>query len=172
MSLRHVAMIATLATLALTIPLSATAAQPPQPQPDPVSTYRVEGVDTPAERTAVAREGVDVLSGGHDYLEIRATAEAADQLRAAGLQLVPLPPTELPAVPLVGGFPSGFDGYHTYDELSTELRTIAETRPDVVTLSSYGRSFEGRSLPLVKISDAARTDENEPEVLFTCAQHA
>ncbi|MGH3938682.1 MAG: M14 family metallopeptidase [Pseudonocardiaceae bacterium] len=172
MSLRRVAMIATLATLALVAPLTAAAAPPPSSTPDQVSTYRVEGVGTPAERTAVAREGVDVLGGGHDYLEIRATAEEADRLRATGLPLVQLPLPEFPALPLAGAFPPGFTGYHTYDELTTELRTIAETHPDVVSLSSYGRSFEGRSLPLVKISDAAGIDENEPEVLFSCAQHA
>ncbi|MGH3916172.1 MAG: M14 family metallopeptidase [Pseudonocardiaceae bacterium] len=172
MSVRRVAMIATLATLSLALPLSATAAQPPQSDPDQVSTYRVEGVGTPAERTAVAREGVDVLGGGHDHLEIRATPEEADRLRTSGLQLIDLPLPALGERSQESDFPPRFAGYHTYDELTTELRTIAEVHPDVVTLASYGQSVQGRALPLVKISDAVRTDEDEPEVLFSCAQHA
>jgi hypothetical protein len=41
-----------------------------------------------------------------------------------------------------------------------------------VAVSSYGTSVQGRPLPLVKISDDVRTDKHEPEVLFSCAQHA
>ena len=33
-------------------------------------------------------------------------------------------------------------------------------------------AYEGRNLNLIKISDNVTTDENEPEVLFTCNQHA
>jgi hypothetical protein len=169
MSARRVAAILALALLALIIPLSASAAAPP---PGPGGIYRVPGVDTPAARTAVARQGVDVLGGGLDYLEIRATPEQADRLRATGLQLIPLPALPLPALPVAHDFPPGYTGYHTYDELNTALRTIADQHPGVVALSSFGRSYEGRALPLVKISDAVHTDKNEPEVLFSCAQHA
>ncbi|MFN2495545.1 MAG: M14 family metallopeptidase [Pseudonocardiaceae bacterium] len=179
MPVRRVAVITALAMLALAVPLSATAssaigAAPLQAgaEPGPESVYRVEGVDTPATRTEVTRQGVDVLGGGPDYLEVRATPEEADRLRATGLRVLLLPVPDLPALPLQSGFPPGFDGYHTYDELTTELRTLAQEHPGVVALSSYGRSVEGRPLPLVKISDEVGTDQNEPEVLFTCAQHA
>ncbi|HEU0089384.1 MAG TPA: M14 family metallopeptidase [Pseudonocardiaceae bacterium] len=171
MPIRHLAVIAALAMLALAVPLSASAAAPGQPGPGPEAgaepVYRVPGVDTPEARTRVARQGVDVLGGGWDYLEIRATPAEADRLRASGLHLLPLP-----GLPGVSGFPPGFTGYHTYDELTAALRALAEQYPDIVAVSSFGRSFEGRALPLVKISDAVRTDQDEPEVLFTCAQHA
>lgn len=175
MPARRVAVIASLVMLALAVPLTATAAAPLQPGPESEteSVYRVEGLDTPAERTAVARQGADVLGGGRDYLEVRATPQEADELRASGLRLVSLPLDPLPELPLAtSGFPPGFTGYHTYDELNTELSTLAQQHPDVVSLASYGQSVEGRALPLVKISDAVGVDENEPEVLFTCAQHA
>ena len=171
MSVRQVLVIAVLGMLALAVPLSASAA-PPAPS-EPVSAYRVQGLNDSAARAAVLHQGVDVLGGGRDYLEIRATSGQADRLRAGGFRLLPLP--ALPAVPgLVapGQFPPGYHGYHTYDKLTAELGAIAAARPDQVAVSSYGRSAEGRPLPLVKISDAVRTDQNKPEVLFSCAQHA
>jgi carboxypeptidase T len=172
MSVRRVALIAALAVLTLGVPLTATAAAPPTPEPEPVSVYRVTGLPTPEARSGIARQGVDILGGGAGYLEVRATPAQADRLRAGGLELTRLQLPELPPLPLAAGFPPGFAGYHTYDELNAELAGIAAAHPDIVTISSYGRSVEGRALPLVKISDAVRGDEDEPEVLFSCAQHA
>lgn len=170
MFVRRTAVITALAVVVLAVPLSATAADPPPPE----SVYRVQGVDTPGERTAVSRQDVDVLGSGPDHLEVRATPEEARRLREAGLTLVPLLPTAgapTAGAPTAGDFPAGFTGYHTYAELTTELAALAGQHPDVVALSGYGQSFEGRELPLVKISDAVRADEDEPEVLFTCGQH-
>jgi murein tripeptide amidase MpaA len=156
--------------LAIALPAAATAAPPPPAEPS--APYRVEGAGTPGERTAVARSGVDVLTGGRNAFEVRATDAQADRLRAAGFELQPL--SEVPAPPFAGPerFPPGFGAYHTYDELGLALAVLAATHPDIVRVSSYGTSFEGRPLPLVKISDAVDTDEAEPEVLFSCAQHA
>ncbi|HKR49832.1 MAG TPA: M14 family metallopeptidase [Pseudonocardiaceae bacterium] len=171
MSLRRAAVIVVLGMLVVAVPVTAAAA-PPAP-PAPVAAYRVQGVDNPAARTAVLRQGVDVLAGGRDYLEVLASPEQAERLRACGLRLLPLP--ALPPVPGVvapGQFPIGYSGYHTYDKLTAELTAIAAARPDQVEVSSYGRSTQGRPLPLVKISDAVRTDSDKPEVLFSCAQHA
>ncbi len=173
MPVRRVAVIVALAVLTLAVPLSATAAAPPQPPPEPVAAYRVQGVENSAARTAVLREGVDVLGGGRDHLEIRATPAQAERLRAGGLRLLPLP--ALPPVPglvVPGEYPVGYRGYHTYGTLAAELNSIAAAHPDQVAVSSYGLSAEGRPLPLVKISNAVRTDQNAPEVLFSCAQHA
>ncbi len=61
-------------------------------------------------------------------------------------------------------FPDGFRAHHTYAELRNELQELAAAHPSIVSLRSIGRSFEGRKLLAVKISDSAATDENEPEV--------
>ncbi|MDQ2791051.1 MAG: M14 family metallopeptidase [Actinomycetota bacterium] len=171
--MRRVAVGAVVGILALIVPLSAAAA-PPSPEPPTASSaYRVPGANNPATRNAVLREGVDVLSGGRDYLEIRATPAQAEHLRTSGLQLLPLPaaaPTPLPVAP--GQFPIGYQGYHTYHQLTTELDSLAAAHPNQVAISSYGTSVQGRPLLLVKISDDVRTDKREPEVLFSCAQHA
>jgi carboxypeptidase T len=69
-------------------------------------------------------------------------------------------------------FPSGYEGYHDYSEITAELRSIAASRPGIVKLFSIGQSYEGRELWAVKISDNVTTDENEPEVLFEGLHHA
>lgn len=154
---------------ALVLPPGATAAPPGD---GPAAPYRVEGLETPAERSEVARSGVDVLGGGRGQLEVLATDAEAAGLRARGLELLPLP--ELPPLPnpRAGQFPPGYTGYHTYDELTAELDSLAADHPGLIEVSDYGESFEGRTLPLVKVSDNVGTDEDEPEVLFSCAQHA
>jgi carboxypeptidase T len=173
MSMRRSVMGAVVALLTLAVPLPVAAAAPPSSETAamPSSAYRVPGVDNPAARSTVLRQGVDVLGGGRDYLEIRATPVQADRLRASGLQLLPLP---VPAPGLVapGEFPIGYHGYHTYRTLTAELDSLAAAHPHQVAVSSYGRSVQGRPLLLVEISDDVQADKHEPEVLFSCAQHA
>jgi len=164
-------------TAALTLPLTAGAALPQQAAPQPETTYRVSGADTPEQRTALAARDIDILAAGPGRLEIRATRAEADQLRAEGLGLTPLadPASLGPVVPRpdkVAEFPAGYTGYTNYAELNTRLAALQASNPSIVSVSNYGRSFLGRTLPLVKISDNVGTDEDEPEVLFTCAQHA
>lgn len=69
-------------------------------------------------------------------------------------------------------FPVGYTAHHTYAELRAELRAIAEAHPDIIALSSIGRSYEGRKLFIVKISDNITSDEPEPEVYVDGGIHA
>jgi hypothetical protein len=69
-------------------------------------------------------------------------------------------------------FPKGDEAYHTYPELTTELQAIAAAHPDIAALSSIGKSYQGRDLWMLKISDNVTADENEPEVLITGLTHA
>lgn len=182
MPLRRVVVIAALALfapLAATAAVSAAPSTPPPPPTGQESNYRVPGLLTALQRSEVARDGVDVLGGGRDYLEVRATPQQADRMRASGLNLMALPAAPgvpatpgLPSLTQAGQFPLGYTGYHTYAELIDELKSVAAAHPGQVALSSYGRSYEGRALPLVKISDNVGVDQNKPEVLFTCGQHA
>ncbi|CAA9378247.1 MAG: Carboxypeptidase T [uncultured Pseudonocardia sp.] len=164
-------------TVSLVVPLTAGAAVPAQPPPPEFETsYSVAGADTPEQRTAIAARDIDILTAGPGRLEIRATRAEADALRAEGLTLTALPPapgTTLAPVPNApADFPAGYSGYTNYAELGTRLTALRNRNPAIVSLSNYGTSYQGRSLPLIKISDNVGTDENEPEVLFTCAQHA
>jgi len=151
----------------------------PQAAPDQ-GLYEVHGAETVASRTTVARSGVDVLGVRGDTIEVVASPAQADGLRAQGLTLDLTGDWRALLAKRSGGvsrsaaadFPAGDEGYHTYDEMTAALRTAASDHPDITSLASIGDTYEGRQIPIIKISDNAATDEDEPEVLFTCNMHA
>jgi carboxypeptidase T len=69
-------------------------------------------------------------------------------------------------------FPVGWEGYHTYAEMSADVAAVAAAYPAIVSRLSIGKSYQGRDLWAVKISDNVAVDENEPEVLYDGGHHA
>ena len=56
--------------------------------------------------------------------------------------------------------------------MTAELQQTVRDHPALASLCSIGKCFQNRDICALKISDNVATDENEPEVLFTCNQHA
>ncbi|HEY8373919.1 MAG TPA: M14 family metallopeptidase [Pseudonocardiaceae bacterium] len=171
------------ACLALLAPMFVAGAAPERDQaPAPVAArtnepttaavYVVTGAHTPQQRTAVTWTGVDVLGvNGHEMTVIATPGQVAE-LRASGYQvryLEDLPDQDGPGAL---DFPPADSDYHNYSELTAELQQVVNDHPSIARLSSIGKSYEGRDLWAIKISDNVGVDENEPEVLFTCNQHA
>jgi hypothetical protein len=69
-------------------------------------------------------------------------------------------------------FPAGRTGYHSYTEVTAEVAAVAAAHPDIVSRFSIGKSYQGRELWAVKISDNVNVDEAEPEVMFDGTHHA
>lgn len=137
----------------------------------------------PAQRTALENKGIDVLGSRGGATEFVATPQQLDELHALGLkpdQIGDLDQMLAERNNRNGGkaaaaddeFPAGDEAYHTYDEVNAELEKAATDHPDIAAVSSIGKSAEGRDLNMIKISDNVDTDEDEPEVLFNCNQHA
>jgi carboxypeptidase T len=61
--------------------------------------------------------------------------------------------------------------YHTYQSLTDELHSLQENYSSLMSLSSIGKTYEGRDLWLVKLSDNVDSEEDEPGVLFMAAHH-
>ncbi|SFA81776.1 Zinc carboxypeptidase [Amycolatopsis marina] len=166
--------------------LLATTASPVTAQPQTETApdrgvYTVLGADDTAERTAVAGSGVDVLGTRDGAMTVVASPAQASSLRAIGFSLDQIGDFDAMLAERSGGqprsaaideFPAGDEKYHTYAEMTAELQATARDHASLARVSSVGRSYEGRELRLIKISDNVATDENEPEVLFTCNQHA
>lgn len=166
--------------LALLAP-TASFATPPRPAPAH-GVYDVLATDTVAERIRVANSGVDLLTASRASSRVVATPRQADALRAAGFRLTSQGDFDALLAARSGrgtnkpqranDFPPGDEAYHTYTEATAKLRQAAADHSDITTLFSIGKSYEGRDMNVIKISDNAAIDENEPEILFTCNQHA
>lgn len=153
-------------------------AQPLDEPLDERGLFEVRDTDV-AQRTTIADSGVDVW-GVHDgTMTFAAEPEQVQKLRAAGLDLVRIGDLDRmladhnPGVRAAADeFPPGDEAYHTYTELTEVLRQTVSDHGDIVKLTSIGKSYEGRDLHLITISGNVEVDEDEPEVLFTCNQHA
>jgi hypothetical protein len=89
-----------------------------------------------------------------------------------GLALLVPAALATPASAAAADFPSGWRGYHTYAEMSADVLAVATAHPDIVERFSIGKSYGGRTIWAVKISDHVAIDENEPEVLFDGLTHS
>ncbi|MFB0628231.1 M14 family metallopeptidase [Streptomyces sp. AB3(2024)] len=177
------AVTAALLALALGAPAygtSATAAPPPTPstatQDEAIVQYEIQGPSTAAERTALLSSGVSIDEVDARSVVVSADPAQARELRARGYRL-----TALPGPPDRGergtkanpmDFPSADSNYHNYAEATAEIDQRIAQYPGIMSKQVIGKSYEGRNLYAIKISDNVGTDEAEPEVLFTAHQHA
>jgi hypothetical protein len=173
-----------LLTLALAMVPSSASGQPPNPDGglasasfDQASPYLVHGVRTKEQRSAIARIGAGIEEEGANSVLVRATPQEIKQIQALGyavqvLDQAAAQPAAPNGPPVIQAFPSADAGYHDYAEMNTEIQTIANANPSIVSRFSIGTSYEGRQIWAVKISDNVGTDESEPEVLFIGLHHA
>jgi len=62
-------------------------------------------------------------------------------------------------------------GYHTLFELESELKAVEASYPEICRLQSIGKTYQDRDIWVMKISDNADIEEDEPEVTYISAIH-
>jgi hypothetical protein len=68
---------------------------------------------------------------------------------------------------------NGTTVYHSFAEMETELFWIAENYPHITKLESIGKSWQGRDIWAMKVSDNPHVEEeDEPEIYFNANHHA
>ncbi|MFE2168596.1 M14 family metallopeptidase [Streptomyces sp. NPDC059447] len=180
---RRAAVTAALLALALGAPaygMSATASPPPTPstatQDEAIVQYEIKGPATPAERTALLRTGASIDEVDARSVVVSADPAQAKKLRALGYTLEPLPGPPDRSMPGIAAspmdFPSADSKYHNYAEATAEINQRIAQYPSIMSKQVIGKSYQGRDIIAIKISDNVGTDEAEPEVLFTAHQHA
>jgi hypothetical protein len=180
---RRSASLAVLLALAVAAPITANAT-PDSAGPTSRSTaaddnetrqYEIELGDDRAARTALARTGVAIDEVDARSVVVSADGREAAGLRDAGYELKALagPPKRTNGEPVEAkDFPPADSRYHNYAEMNAEINQRVAAHPDIMTKKVIGKTYQGRDIIAVKISDNAATDEAEPEVLFTHHQHA
>ncbi|CAL9516462.1 M14 family zinc carboxypeptidase [Streptomyces sp. enrichment culture] len=180
---RSVTLAAALA-LAVVAPLTAAASTPGTAAPPTVPAaaadevirqYEIHGPSTPAERAALAATGASLDEVDDHTVVVSANAEQAKRLRAQGHRLEALPgPPDRSAGGAVTpmDFPPADSRYHNYAEMTAEINQRLQQYPGIMSKRVIGKSYQGRDIVAIKISDNVAADENEPEVLFTHHQHA
>ncbi|MFN2439623.1 MAG: M14 family zinc carboxypeptidase, partial [Chitinophagaceae bacterium] len=63
-------------------------------------------------------------------------------------------------------------GFYNLAELNAQFDDMVASYPGLVTKTSIGNTLQGRPIYVIKISDNAINDENEPEILYTGMHHS
>lgn len=61
--------------------------------------------------------------------------------------------------------------YRSYQELTDALHSLQMNHSDVMSVCSLGKTYEGREIWMVKLSDNVEQEEDEPGVLLMAAHH-
>ncbi|WP_128379688.1 M14 family metallopeptidase [Streptomyces cavernae] len=180
---RRTAALAALLALALAAPITATTtdatatgAGRPTASADDVRQYEVHLRSDAESRTALQRSGVTVDESDSHTVVVSGRADQIRKLRGLGYEVTPLG-----AVPdrsngeddvRLMDFPSADSRYHNYAEMNAEIDQRLAAYPGIMSKRVIGKSYQGRDIVAIKISDNVDTDESEPEALFTHHQHA
>jgi len=137
---------------------------------------QVIGPRTFADVNAIAQTGASVDGIEHGRVQITATAAEIRQIRALGFRvdLIPPPPKNSAGDGIAAPnlFPPADANYHDYPEMIAEINALVASKPAIARKLTIGNSYEGRDMPLIKISDNVAVDEAEPEILYNAHQHA
>lgn len=180
---RRTAALAALMALALAAPVSATVtdaaaggAPKAAPSADDIRQYEIQvHHSTPLMRTAIAASGVSVDEADEETVVVSGRADQVRKLRSQGYEVSLLgsaPDRVAPGEVRLFDFPSADAKYHNYAEMTTEIDQRIAAYPNIMSKRVIGKSYQGRDIVAIKISDNVATDEAEPEVLFTHHQHA
>lgn len=114
--------------------------------------------------------GLDVWEADADRALVLVDAAGWDALAAGGYDLRVV--SRYPANARTAAATAfGPDGYHGYDALVAELRTIQSANSRIVTLSTIGTSVEGRAIVAARITNPDVTTR-KPVVVYLAAYHA
>ncbi|MBM2613949.1 zinc carboxypeptidase [Actinoplanes sp. LDG1-06] len=126
--------------------------------------YEIYDVRNQGQRNQIARTGVAIDSVEHAVVTVTATPQEVRALQRQGFTVQPVLSTF--------DFPPSDAPYHNYSELITEVNRVVAAYPAIASKRVLGKTYEGRDIVAVKISDNVGTDENEPEVLYDANHHA
>ncbi|GGW31582.1 carboxypeptidase T [Streptomyces lucensis JCM 4490] len=168
-----------LLALALTAPVWSTASHASAdgvrkvaPSGDDIRQYEIHRSTTPVTRTAIQATGVTVDEADEETVVVSGRADQIRELRRLGYSVSPLGAAPERSGARLYDFPTADAKYHNYAETNAEIDQRIAAYPGIMSKRVIGKSYQGRDIVAIKVSDNVGTDEDEPEVLFTAHQHA
>jgi hypothetical protein len=148
----------------------------PGMQPDATTSLSARSSDMPRVRLFYRNKaqldrlvglGMDIHTVQPGYVEGFLDDQTRLYAAAQGLRTVTLPGSLFESLPV---------GYQSYEDLTRNLKGLAETYPKLATLSDVGDSWEKRqgkaSRDVWALKITARPDAEQPAALFTGGHHA
>ena len=62
--------------------------------------------------------------------------------------------------------------HYSYHDSMVVIEQLRKEFPDHITVSSFGKSYEGRDIPLIKLQTGTKPTSERPAMLITGAHHA
>ena len=159
------AMLAAVLAIGLAMPAAGGISAASTQQMSELHNYRIDGITTKEQRTAIQRAGLSIEVAGANYVLARGYARDASKVQKMGF--------DISGYFAPQDFPPGYEGYHNYKELTDDIAAEVAAHPTLVKSFSIGKTFEGRDIPAVLITkDAPTYTSGRPEVLFDGLHHA
>jgi carboxypeptidase T len=159
------AMVAAALLIALLLPVAQGALASTPGRMQQLQNYRVDGVTTKEQRTAIQRTGASIEVVAPDHVLVRGYPGQLSRVRALGFSASPI------ADPL--NFPPADSGFHNYKEMSADIAAEVAAHPDLIRRFSIGKSYEGRDILAAEITkDVGNGEQGRPEVLYDGLHHA
>lgn len=106
------------------------------------------------------------------FIEVIADEQQLDKIHKLGLSSEPII-DDLEAFEQQLRTSNYFDPFHSYEEMVQEMQQLQNDHPDLAMMQSLGKSWEGRDIWAIKISDNVSIEEaDEAEALFMANIHA
>jgi len=118
-------------------------------------------------RTALATQGFDIVSVEKDRVIVLGGEKELAKASRLGIVLARYTAGLSPF-----DFPTGDEKFTTYAELTASLQTLAKQNPNLVQLSSLGKTYEGRELWMVRLSAKAPGTAGLPASMLLGGHHA
>ena len=119
-------------------------------------------------KSVLGKANLDIASGRKgEYYDLVVNPIQYELLRSSGLR------TKILVKDLIKEKEKYRQGYHSYSEVVQILRNLASSHPNICRLDSLGKSYEGRWIYCLKVSDNPNIeDPTEPDILFDALHHA
>ena len=125
-----------------------------------------------AQQQKIFSQGFDLPRVSKSSVEAVLTQEEIQKFRNDGVKVVQLIADLNKYIEKVAKTQTKGVEYYTYDKMTQQLQNWATQYEKIARLKSIGKSFEGREIWAMKVSDNPDLDEKEPAALIMGAHHA